>query len=118
MKITEQITSLQTALDYNRETLEQFEYRTQFDTPGQKAGKALEVIAISLNEGKPLSKIERWYYPLFERVSNGVRISFYGYDSDRAYADVGSRLCVNSRQKAIHFGKNFIELWSTYLYEQ
>lgn len=118
MKITEQIKSLQAALDYNGETLEQFEHRTQFDTPGQKAGKALEVIALALNKGKRLKITDRWYYPFFERVSSGNGLLYYDFTIDMAIAASGSRLCVRRRETAIHFGKQFIELWSTYLYER
>lgn len=116
LPIRDRIKSFQDALDYNGETLEQFEHRTQFDTPGQKAGKQLEVIALALNQGTPRSRTDRWYYPWFERVSSGVGLSFGGFVADGGYASVGSRLCVNSRENAIHFGKEFIELWSLYIY--
>ena len=116
LPIRDRIKSFQDALDYNGETLEQFEHRTQFDTPGQKAGKQLEAIAMALNEGTPRSRTDRWYYPWFERVSSGVGLSYGDFVYDYEYADVGSRLCVNSRENAIHFGKQFIELWSLYLY--
>lgn len=116
LPIRDRIKSFQDALDYNGETLEQFEHRTQFDTPGQKAGKQLEVIALALNEGTPRSRTDRWYYPWFDRVSSGVGLSYYDYVFGLEYASVGSRLCVNSRENAIHFGKEFIELWSLYIY--
>lgn len=118
LPIRDRITTFQDALDFNGETLEQFEHRTQFDTPGQKAGKSLEVIALALNEGTPRSRTDRWYYPWFERVSSGVGLSSSVYGYDDGLALVGSRLCVNSRENAIHFGKQFIELWSLYLYDK
>lgn len=118
LPIRDRITTFQDALDFNGETLEQFEHRTQFDTPGQKAGKSLEVIALALNEGTPRSRTDRWYYPWFERVSSGVGLSFHGCGRDDGYAFVGSRLCVNSSDNARHFGKQFIELWSLYLYDK
>lgn len=118
LPIRDRITTFQDALDFNGETLEQFEHRTQFDTPGQKAGKSLEVIALALNEGTPRSRTDRWYYPWFERVSSGVGLSCIDDGYDDEYAIVRSRLCVNSRENAIHFGKQFIELWSLYLYDK
>lgn len=116
LQIRDRIKSFQDALDYNGETLEQFEHRTYFDTPGQKAGKQLEVIALALNKGIHRSRTDRWYYPWFERVSSGVCLSFNDFAIDYQVAFVGSRLCVNSRENAIHFGEQFIELWSLYIY--
>lgn len=118
LPIRDRITTFQDALDFNGETLEQFEHRTQFDTPGQKAGKSLEVIALALNEGTPRSRTDRWYYPWFERVSSGVGLSYLDFVYAYEYANVGSRLCVNSSDNARHFGEQFIELWSLYLYDK
>lgn len=116
LKITDRIKTVQDALDYNGETREQFDFRTQYDTPGQKAGKALEAVALALNEGNRLTKEDRWYYPWLERVASGVGLSFYDFGIDYGSADVGARLCVNSSEKARHMGQNFLPEYAEYMY--
>lgn len=106
------------ALEYNGETLEQFNHRTQFDTPGQKATKLCEAIALALREGKHLTKEDTWYYPYFSRVSSGVGLSFVDFDAARGYSDVGARLSVFDAKTATYFGKQFTKEWSEHLYNQ
>lgn len=118
LKITDRIKSLQDALDYNGETRAQFDLRTQYDTPGQKAGKVLEAVALALNEGKRLTKEDRWYYPWLERVASGVGLSFSDYDIAYDCAVVGARLCVNSSEKARHMGRTFLAEYAEYIYSE
>lgn len=118
LKITDRIKTVQDALDYNGETREQFDFRTQYDTPGQKAGKALEAVALALNEGKRLTKEDRWHYPWLERVASGVGLSFLGCGGAYGRADVGDRLCVNSSEKARHMGRTFLPEYAEYMYSE
>ena len=37
------------------------------------------------------------------------------FRSSNAYADSGFRLCQETREKALYFGKQFLELWAEYL---
>jgi hypothetical protein len=118
LKITDRIKSLQDALDYNGETRAQFDLRTQYDTPGQKAGKALEAVALALNEGKRLTKEDRWYYPWLERGASGVGLSFGVFGGVIGLASVSARLCVNSSEKARHMGRTFLAEYAEYMYSE
>jgi len=46
--------------------------------------------------------------------ASGVGFSYYGYAAWSASSDVGSRLCFESREKAIYVGKTFEELYKKY----
>lgn len=57
---------------------------------------------------------------LLSACANSGAISGYGclgttYRSSSADAYSGFRLCQETREKALYFGKQFIELWAEYL---
>lgn len=111
----ERIKTLQDALDWKGETLEQFKFRTERDTDQQKATKELELIAEALREGEPLG--EKWFYPYFvkPKAGSGSGFSFSGYGCDGDLSYVGARLCVDTSEKAIYMGKQFIEIYNRHL---
>lgn len=111
--IMERIKTVQDALDYNGETLEQFNKRTQFDDDQEKATKELGVIAKALREGKPLG--ERSYYPWFNsaRSASGFSFRAYGHAGDGSV--VGSRLRVDTSEKSTYMGKQFIAIYNRHI---
>lgn len=114
--IMERIITLEDALEYNGKTIAQFQKETQFDTDGQLAGKELEQIAKALREGKPLKNGQRWYYPYFYKpTGSSSSFSYAGCDFDIGLARVGARLSVDTPEKAIYMGKQFIDIYTRYL---
>ncbi|WP_312363954.1 hypothetical protein [Sphingobacterium sp.] len=111
------IKTLQDALDYVGETTDQFNRRTQFDDDAQKAGKELEVIALAIRQGNTLGRNQgdKWYFPYFNSKRSASGFSFNVYDYDHSHSDVGSRLCVESAEKADYMGKQFIDIYDRYL---
>ena len=55
------------------------------------------------------------YYPWFEVVSSGSRLSYYYYDYSFTYTDVGSRLCTDKSEKAEFLGRQFREIFEDYM---
>lgn len=111
--IIERIDSLQAALEYNGKTIEQFELETEHDTDAQKADKEIEEISLALREGKELTMGQRWYYPYFSRnTGSAVGFSCGDYHCDLAYACVGARRSVDTSEKAIYMGKQFIDIYN------
>lgn len=57
------------------------------------------------------------YFPWFEysRDAAGFVCAFPYYTATAATAYVGSRLCFKTRERAIQFGKQFIDLWNQVL---
>ncbi|WP_286753895.1 MULTISPECIES: hypothetical protein [Sphingobacterium] len=111
------IKTLQDALDYVGETIDQFNHRTQFDDDAQKAGKELEVIVLAVRQGNILghNQGDKWYFPLFysKRSASGFSFDDCGYGHSRSC--VGSRLCVESAEKAEYLGKQFADIYDRYL---
>ncbi|WP_282635806.1 hypothetical protein [Sphingobacterium thalpophilum] len=107
------IKSLEDALAYNGESIEEFNHRTQFDNDQQRAGKELEVINQALRMGNPLG--DYWYYPVFNSARSASGFSFFAYYFDYAYSYVGSRLCVEDSDKAEYSGKTFLSIWDRYI---
>lgn len=111
--IIERIDSLQAALDYNGKTMERFNWETERDTDAQKAEKEIEEIALALREGKELTMDQRWYYPYFERnTGSAVGFSFNDYFFDVGCALVGARRSVDTSEKAIYMGQQFIAIYN------
>ncbi|HMR18383.1 MAG TPA: hypothetical protein PKA53_03705, partial [Sphingobacterium sp.] len=101
------------ALTYNGKTRERFDWETERDTDAQKADKELEEVATALREGKPLEMGERWYYPIFNRPTGSSRsFSVDGYLYDDDYAAVGARHSVDTSEKALYMGRQFIEIYN------
>lgn len=111
--IIEQIKTLDDALAYNGKTKEQFAWETERDSDAQKADKELEEIALALREGKPLTMGQRWYYPYFNKpTGSSVGFSYLGYFCDCDDAVVGARHSVDTAEKAIYMGKQFVDIYT------
>ncbi len=116
--VIECIKTLQDALDYNGESMEDFNARTEHDSDDEKAYKELKVIALALNEGKPIDYKDASiykYYPWFYAVGSGSGFSFDEYAFDYSSSCVGALLCVNTSEKATYMGKEFIEIFNRYI---
>ncbi len=111
------IKTLQDALDYIGETIDHFNHRTQFDDDAQKAGKELEVIVLAVRQGNILGRNlgDKWYFPYFNSKRSASGFSFYDYLCDLSNSYVGSRLCVESAEKAEYLGKQFADIYDRYL---
>jgi hypothetical protein len=55
------------------------------------------------------------YYPYFEVLSSGLGFSSSVCSYGNAHTCVGSRLCFESSDKAIHAGKTFIKLFEEFI---
>lgn len=107
------IKTFQDALDYIGESLENFNYRTQFDDDCQRAGKELEVIVLAVRQGNELGHEEDdyWYYPYFYSKRSSVGFSYDVYLCADSGSGVGSRLCVESSEKAKYLGTQFTDIY-------
>ena len=87
------------------------------DLPDEVAYKKLKVIIKAINQ--------RWspdwentnqnkWYPWFV-LSSGFGFSYSFYDYDGASSGVGSRLCFESKEKAIYTATQFIDLYKEFL---
>ncbi|KQC02070.1 hypothetical protein [Pedobacter sp. Hv1] len=103
--IMEKVFSMETALEYNGETMEQFIERTKDMDPFDWAIACQRAFAFAMNEHVHLTTEDTWYYPYYRR--SGFRFSFsvWTVSHSRTGAYVGSRLCVNSSEKAVHMDK-------------
>lgn len=111
------IVSLEKALEYTGESIQHFNYRTQFDTDQQRAGKELEVIAEAIRQGNELGQEEGdcWYYPWFNAARSARGFSFDGDDHDNSSSLVAARLCVETPEKATFMGKQHIDTYNRYV---
>jgi hypothetical protein len=111
------IKTLQDALDYIGESLDDFNNRTQFDDDCQKAAKELEVIVLAIRQGNEIDHNQdgRWYYPWFNAKRSSDGFSCHGYGCGGAYSGVGSRLCVESSEKAEYLGNQFLGTYDRYI---
>lgn len=55
------------------------------------------------------------YYPWFNSVGSGSGFSCYGFGCAYSLSGVGSRLCLKSREIAEYAGKQFIEIYNSYI---
>lgn len=111
------IKTLQDALGYIGETLEDFNHRTQFDDDCQRAAKELEVIVLAIRQGNELGheQGDKWYYPYFYSKRSSVGFSCHVCFYDGTASVVGSRLCVESSEKAKYLGTQFIDIYNRYI---
>jgi len=87
-------------------------------TPDEIAYKKLKIIIAAINQGwtPDWSNASQYkYYPYFEFLSSGFGFSVAGYCCGGAGATVGSRLCFETREKAIYAGKQFLQLYKDFL---
>jgi hypothetical protein len=78
----------------------------------------LVIIFLAINNAwKPdWSNINQWkYYPCFWVLSSGFGVDGSNYGYDYSSASVGSRLCTDSKEKALYIAKQFEELYQEYL---
>lgn len=107
------VESLEHALELNGETLERFNWRTERDSDGEKAGKELEAIAKAINNGKVLKVEEFRYWPVF--IGSGSDFLFHHYDYVYSSSHVCARLTVNCGDAVIFFGKQHLAIWQRYI---
>jgi hypothetical protein len=75
----------------------------------------LFIIIKALNEGwEPdwKNKNQYKYFPYFD-MSSGTGLVYDGYDSWYSIACVGSRLCLDTSEKAIYAGNQFQDIYET-----
>lgn len=115
LDITDRIKTFEDSLEYNGETLKQFEARTKNLDARKVVLEKLESITLALNEGK-IMKYDgstNLYYPFFEVSRSGF--SFYGYRYTYSSSRVSSRLCFVESRLAVYAGKQFTELYEIWL---
>jgi hypothetical protein len=81
------------------------------------AGFKLMIIYKAINNGwKPdWSNYQQWkYYPWFEVLSSGFGFSVRFSDCAYTPATVGSRLCTDTREKALYIGNQFAAEYKDY----
>jgi hypothetical protein len=81
------------------------------------AGYKLMIIFKAINNGwKPdWGKPNQWkYYPWFSVLSSGFGFSGSHCSFDSAFADVGSRLCTDTSEKALYIASQFESLYKDY----
>lgn len=118
VKITDRIKTFQDALDYNGETLDQFNARTANDSPDEVGYKKLKVIVQALNEGVVMNYNdvnEYKYYPWFYAAGSGSGFSFGDYGYVYSGSIVGARLCFKSKELAIYAGKQFTAEYNEFI---
>jgi len=117
-KITAKIKTVADVLKDNGTTQKEFDEKYECLLEHQKANIILELLCKSLNEGWTPDwddSSEYKYYAWFDMRggSSGFRCGDYGgWVTD---ADVGSRLCFETRELAEYAGKQFIEVYREYM---
>jgi hypothetical protein len=114
-KRTDIIQTFEDALAWKGETLARFNERTKHLTPGKISQERIELFADALRNGKALTIKDKWYCPYFRRSGSGFSYHVYGYDD--VFSCVGSRLCVDTAENAIHLGKVMIADYTIYMLE-
>ena len=111
----ETIISLKAALDFKGETEEQFAKRCEHDDPFEKSVKEIAVFANAMRSGKELTNKDTWFFPWHYRSGSGF--SYLGWAGSYTVTDayVGSRLCVFTREDAIHMAKCLPDTFHVYL---
>ena len=86
--------------------------------PREIARRKLEIIIEALNEGwKPnLSNHQEYkWYCYFSRPASGLWFSYSNYSRTSAYAAIGVRLCLKSKELADYIGEQFKDLYEEML---
>lgn len=87
------------------------------EAPDEIAYKKLKIIVAAINQGwipDWANTDQRKWYPWFN-LSSGFGFSCTYYDCVYSVADVGSRLCFESEEKAGYAGNQFLELYKDFL---
>jgi len=88
------------------------------DTMDERAYKKLKLIIRVINEGwKPNwdNTSERKWYPWFIARPGGFGFSYSYDDNWLASTDCGSRLCLQTEEKADYVGKQFEDIYNEFL---
>lgn len=112
------VMSLEEALKINGETVEQFNWRTERDSDGERAGKELDAIAKGMNNGKHLDYKDTsvWKcFPVFRAVGSGSGFVFNDFAHARSFSYVGARHLVINGDAAEFFGTQHRETWNRYI---
>lgn len=118
MNTTKRPETLEEALAYNGETMEQFNARTVHDDDNEKAYKELKAVSFALNGGKVRDYKDTsipGYVPVFTAVGSRSGFSFSDYVFVYSDSVVGARLRVNDPETARYFGTQFISTWDRYI---
>ena len=103
--IMEIVFSMETALAYNGVKLEDFLERTKDMDPFDWSNACRKEFAYAMNQHVHLTTEDDWFYPYYRRSGSGFSYLGWSGSYTSTYADVGSRLCVNTSDKAIHMDK-------------
>ncbi len=117
----DRIKTFQNALDeLGKETMEQFQYRTQYDEKHIIAQKKLEIIIQVMNEGweaDPTSDKQLKWYPWFnlpiksKNSLGGSGFSLDGCAYQSSYTSVGGRLCTKNEDLCKYIATQFIDIY-------
>ena len=115
--VLERITTVPDVLADNDISPLEFDLQCSGFSADERAYKILKLLAKSLNEGWVpdwSNSNEYKYYPWFEmRGSSGFR--FYVFVLWGSHSLVGSRLCFKTRALAEHAGKNFLDVYKSFM---
>jgi len=123
-KITDRIKTMADVYKTSGITKKQFNKTCIGLEPDEITYRQLKMIAKVLNEGWEPNwndNNENKYYPYFNYKSenggcaSGFGFSYTGYAYWNAHTDVGSRLCFKTEELAEYVGKQFVEIYNTYL---
>ena len=103
--IMEKVFSMETALAYNGVKMEDFLERTKDMDPFDWAEACRKEFAYAMNEHVHLTLKDDWFYPYYRRSGSGFSYDVWASSYSHTDAGVGSRLCVNTADKAIHMDK-------------
>lgn len=107
------IDTFEKVLEFNGETLEQFNNRTIKMSPDTYGYEKVKAIVLAMNGGK---NVTSGYWPYFWNPNrSAVGFSYYGYYDDIDGAYVGARLLMIDRERAIYAGKTFTKEYSEYI---
>lgn len=107
------IDTFEKVLEFNGETLEQFNNRTIKMAPDTYGYEKVKAIVLAMNGGK---NVTSGYWPYFWNPNrSAVGFSYSGYDYDGDHAAVGARLLMIDRERAIYAGKTFTKEYSEYI---
>ncbi|AIM38294.1 hypothetical protein KO02_17580 [Sphingobacterium sp. ML3W] len=108
-----QIDTFEKVLEFNGETLEQFNNRTVKMAPDTYGYEKVKAIVLAMNGGK---NVTSGYWPYFWNPNgSAVGFSFRAYFYDIVFAFVGARLLMIDHERAIYAGKTFTKEYSEYI---
>ena len=107
------IDTFEKVLEFNGETLEQFNNRTIKMAPDTYGYEKVKAIVLAMNGGK---NVTSGYWPYFWNPNrSAVGFSYYVYHFAYDRAGVGARLLMIDHERAIYAGKTFTKEYSEYI---